>query len=257
MTLARALLVPLALCLAVTQGAASAPTAAVSTDSTGVCAAPHLGPRDAVFALLATGAVAAAATHDQRWLSRASASRTPFALALATDARRLGDPATVGATLLAVDGIARLARRNEVAASSERIAFACLATGLVSFAIKEAVGRARPDEAESSSNLQPFSGHDSFPSGHATVAFALAASLDAETGAPWLRAIVYPAAAATAWSRVRDRRHWPSDVIAGAALGGWCGYRADQFAQHRWPRGLAIAVLPDRDGARATIAREF
>ena len=257
MTRTRALLVPLALCLAVTQGTASAPAAAASGDSTGVRVASPLGRRDAAFALLAAVAVAGAAAQDRRWLAQASANNTRFALALAGDARRLGDPATVGATLLAADGIARLAHRDGVAAASERMAFACLAAGAVSFAIKQAVGRERPDETASPSRMRPFSGHDAFPSGHATVAFALAASLDAEVHAPWLRAIAYPAAAVTAWSRVRDRRHWPSDVIAGAAIGGWFAHRADRFAQRRWPRGLAIAVLPHRDGVRVTIAREL
>lgn len=252
----RALPCLLACCLGVTPPAG--PAAAANADSLGAPAATlRPGRRDAVFAVLAAGAVAGAASHDRRWLAQASANHTRFALALAADARRLGEPALVGATLLAADGVARLAHRERMAAASERMAFACLAAGAVSFAIKEAAGRARPDESASPSRFEPFSGHDAFPSGHATVAFAIAASLDTEARAPWLRAIVYPAAALTAWSRVRDRRHWPSDVVAGAALGGWCAHRADLFAQRRFPRGLAIAVLPRRDGARVTVAKGF
>lgn len=248
----------LACCLGVTPCADAAAPVVKDADSPGARAATlRPGRRDAVFAILAAGAVAATAAHDQRWLAQASANHTRFAVELAADARRLGEPALMGATLLAADGGARLAHHEATAAASERMAFACLAAGAVSFTIKEAAGRERPDEAGSPSRFEPFSGHDAFPSGHATVAFAIAASLDAEAHAPWLRAIVYPAAALTAWSRVRDRRHWPSDVVAGAALGGWCARRADLFAQHRFPRGLAIAVLPRRDGARVTVARVF
>ena len=32
-------------------------------------------------------------------------------------------------------------------------------------------------------------------------------------------------------TRVRDDRHWASDVIAGAALGGWVARKVDTFAQ--------------------------
>jgi membrane-associated phospholipid phosphatase len=163
----------------------------------------------------------------------------------------------MGAALLAADALARLAHREGIAAASERMAFACVAAGAVSFTVKAAAGRERPDETSSSARFKAFSGHDAFPSGHATVAFALAASLDAEARTPWLRAIVYPAAAITAWSRVHDRDHWPSDVVAGAALGGWCAWRADRFAQHAWPRGLAIVVLPRWGGAGFRIARRF
>jgi membrane-associated phospholipid phosphatase len=123
--------------------------------------------------------------------------------------------------------------------------------------VKQVAGRERPDETSSTSRFKPFSGHDSFPSGHATVAFALAASLDAEVRSPWLRAVAYPAAALTAWSRVRDRRHWPSDVVMGAAVGGWCGYRADRLAQRLFPSGLAVVLLPHRDGAKVTVTRSF
>ena len=246
-----ALVLPLALCLA------TATAAAAPADSTGACAALRPGRRDAAFALLAAGAVAVATSQDERWLAQAASNHTRFALNLGGDARRLGEPVDVGAALLATDGLARLAHREDAAAASERIAFACVAAGAVSFAVKEAVGRERPDESASHSRFRPFSGHDAMPSGHATVAFALAASLDAEAHAPWLRAIVYPAAALTAWSRLRDRRHWPGDVVAGAALGGWCAHRADRFAQRRWPRGLAIMLLPHRDGARVALARRF
>src|SRR5262249_11822308 len=58
----------------------------------------------------------------------------------------------------------------------------------------------------------------SYPSGHATNAFAIAAALSEELGGatPW---IAYPIATGAAWSRVNDEAHWVSDVVMGAALG--------------------------------------
>jgi undecaprenyl-diphosphatase len=57
----------------------------------------------------------------------------------------------------------------------------------------------------------------SFPSEHAAAAFAAARTLSGSS--PQLRPVVVPAAVAVAASRVRVGVHYPTDVIAGAALG--------------------------------------
>lgn len=85
-------------------------------------------------------------------------------------------------------------------------------------ALKFGFGRARPYENDESSNFKPFSGKTSFPSGHATTAFAAIT--------PWL--LYYPqsvtvfalvVAGGTAFSRIPLLFHWPSDVVAGALVG--------------------------------------
>ena len=58
---------------------------------------------------------------------------------------------------------------------------------------------------------------DSFPSGHATSVFAVAAVF--ATYYPRLRWPLYGLAAAIALGRVYLERHYLSDIIAGAALG--------------------------------------
>ncbi|MBM4345588.1 MAG: phosphatase PAP2 family protein [Deltaproteobacteria bacterium] len=78
-------------------------------------------------------------------------------------------------------------------------------------------------------------GRKSFPSGHAATSFALATYAALATGGRWVwgdeatansRAIGLGAQAAAmglasyvAWSRVRDGRHNPSDVLTGATIG--------------------------------------
>jgi undecaprenyl-diphosphatase len=61
----------------------------------------------------------------------------------------------------------------------------------------------------------------SFPSAHTAtaVAFATAASIELPAAAP----LVFAPAAAVALSRLQAVRHYPTDVLAGAALGGAVG----------------------------------
>ncbi len=247
----RTLLLLLALALAPAPARAWAP--ADSAD-----AAARLTRRDAEFALAAGAATGIVAFEDRHGSLRFSSERSRFALDLAADARRLGDPIYVGPALIATDALARLSHHGAVAAASERIGFSMVAAGAVSLAIKSAVGRWRPIESPGDPwHFTPLTLHDSFPSGHATVAFSFVSALDAETSTPWVPAIGYPAAALTAWSRVRDRRHWPSDVVAGAAIGTWVARRADLVAQRHWPRGLLVAMWPARGGAGLEIIERW
>ena len=76
---------------------------------------------------------------------------------------------------------------------------------------------------------RPFSGNTSFPSGHTTVAFATAAALARESRARWVPWVAYPVAALVGWSRLRDNRHWASDVVAGAAVGYGAAVATERF----------------------------
>ena len=100
-------------------------------------------------------------------------------------------------------------------------AFAFAYAGLVEFTLKHLVGRPRPDAAlaVTAGLLGPSWVHDvdSFPSGHATSVFAVAAVFGAYY--PRLRLPLYALGAAIALGRVYLERHYLSDVVAGAALG--------------------------------------
>lgn len=65
--------------------------------------------------------------------------------------------------------------------------------------------------------------HQSFPSGHATVAFALSSVLAEEIDNTAIDIGVYTLASLAALSRVVDGRHWFADVASGAAIGTLCG----------------------------------
>jgi membrane-associated phospholipid phosphatase len=122
--------------------------------------------------------------------------------------------------------------------------FAAIAVpGLAVTIVKRLIGRVRP------SSLGPFAyvpfswrpDYAGMPSGHATTAFAAAVAL----GAVWPRArpLLWLYAIVIALSRVIISAHYPSDVIAGACVGGFAALLIrNYFAARRL--GFAVA----RDG---------
>lgn len=99
------------------------------------------------------------------------------------------------------------------------------ASGLAALAIKFMAGRARPALADAIWNPMHLSlagRMDSFPSGHVTTSFALAAVWAGRY--PKAAPFCYGGAILVAMGRVVGGSHFPSDVAAGAALGllvGW------------------------------------
>jgi hypothetical protein len=88
----------------------------------------------------------------------------------------------------------------------------------------------------------------SFPSGHATTAFALCTLLAERIGTAWSRRGFYGLGALTA-TRVRNNQHWPSDVFMGGVLGITSGLQAIRREDQRddWEEG-APWILPGTRG---------
>ena len=97
--------------------------------------------------------------------------------------------------------------------------------GLIATFFKHFIGRARPYYfAETGAfAFEPFAGSSAFasmPSGHSTTVGSLAAILVLLV--PSSRYVVIPLALALAMTRVVLNSHYPSDVVAGLALGSAC-----------------------------------
>ena len=117
---------------------------------------------------------------------------------------------TLGTLIAGTVAVGLFAPGEGRSAAEERWTIAeALAVNLAStVTLNAVVGRRRPDA----------SSRTSFPSGHTSNAFAAATLIDRNSGHAW-GIPAYVLATATAFSRVESRRHFPSDVLAGAALG--------------------------------------
>lgn len=85
--------------------------------------------------------------------------------------------------------------------------------------IKIAASRARPFKNEGVWKREGFSTDASFPSGHTTLAFALATTASCEYDKTWVTVASYALATGVGLARLNDDRHFASDVLVGAALG--------------------------------------
>lgn len=167
------------------------------------------------------------ATHAPRGLVRIGQVASDFGLS--------GYMFALSAAIIAVACWARSTawgqeRRRRLALAIERAAyfFATIGvSGLLAQLIKHVVGRGRPVmlEAFGAFHFDPISWRNalaSFPSGHSTTVFAAAVALGFIF--PRARAAWFVAAVLIAASRVVVGAHYPSDVVAGAALGASVAY---------------------------------
>jgi membrane-associated phospholipid phosphatase len=122
---------------------------------------------------------------------------------------------------------------------------AVLSTGLVTAGLKSVFGRQRPELDMGNSSVYALGAglgnndRSSFPSGHTSVAFALATVMSSELerlhpgSQRWARPLFYGGAGLVGLARIYDARHWTSDVVLGAGLGTLIGLKVTQLAHAR------------------------
>jgi membrane-associated phospholipid phosphatase len=98
-------------------------------------------------------------------------------------------------------------------------------------ALKYSLGRERPYQGDGSGPF--FSGGTSFPSEHATAAWAVAGVIAHEYPGPIPKLLAYGLATFVSYSRIRARQHFPSDVFVGTMMGNMIGQ--DIYSRHYDP----------------------
>ena len=133
---------------------------------------------------------------------------------------------------------------------------------------KSGLGRARP-HVSLTSGLDPFDFHPgkgfhdpayrSFPSLHEGGSFAFAAVVTSETARMWPRSkpyvapLLYTFAVLPGVARVYKQKHWASDVVMGAAIGSFAGWKVVRY-NHSHPNNrldrwlLGTTVIPVDEG---------
>ncbi len=165
----------------------------------------RLATKDTLL-ILAAGAAASVAAYGSdegvdRWtVSHPASSWTAIG-------RVGGDGWMMGGLAVATWGAGELTKRRLMAHVGSDLIRAQVLNGSISRGIKIVVDRERPK-----------GGGHSFPSGHTSSSFASAGVLHQHFG--WrVGAPAYAAATFVGWTRIRDRAHWLSDTLSGAALG--------------------------------------
>ena len=166
------------------------------------------------------GVVGLASLADESLRDNLQAHRTSGKDDVAKVFRRMGQPEVFGVVGLGTIAVGLIAGNDKVRLAGERISAGLLTAATITSALKLAVGRHRPGGTPTDAfRFDPFSSDDSWPSGHTTMAFALAASVSDELHSTPATIGLYSAAGLTAWSRLNDDKHWLSDVVMGSLVG--------------------------------------
>jgi membrane-associated phospholipid phosphatase len=221
----------------------------------GLGAAPDGMPDVRVTAVLVAVAVAvlialAVAVSGQRYLvGEVAVLETANALppAIGWPLRVVMVLGTLPAAVALTAAVARWARRAPLAGT-----WAVLVSAVIAFradnVLKESIDRPRPPAVVADLDVRESIGGFGFPSGHSTMAFALAAALQPILPSRW-RWLAWVLAALVGIARMYVGVHWPADVVGGAALGTaiggatWLGVR--WIVERRSPPSLADARLDE------------
>ena len=220
------------------------PAGAQPADTTRISTQPLFTARDAVAAAAFGAATAVITPADRRAAARLQNPNTQENRLFRNAATVVTNIVQPGAVIIgtALYGVGR-ATDNERMADLGLHGTEAMAVGVgVTFFIKGLAGRARP-YATSDTNPRDFGfargffneRYRSFPSGHTVTAFAAAAAVAKETSRWWPNSawyvgpVVYGGATLAGLSRMYNNKHWASDVIVGAAIGAFSGWKVVQY----------------------------
>jgi membrane-associated phospholipid phosphatase len=175
--------------------------------------------------ILGVGGVAAAGLHPaDTSVTKTFSSSDPLEDTLEAGQVLGGFPLQIGGAF-ATYGLGRMFKNDCMAAVGGELVRAQFVAQILTYSIKGAVQRPRPE-----------GGGYSFPSGHATAAFASATVLQRHFG--WKVGLpAYGAATYVAAQRVQGKRHYLSDVAFGAALGVVAGRTVTMPGGHKMSFG--------------------
>lgn len=193
-------------------------------DGGAIASAPaHFDGRDWAETAAISGAIVWVGTGDERidaWVQDHRSKQTDDFASIVTP---FGSWAAIGISVIALGGGLVSHDKRLLDTGRDAVEAEILAAGITTPVLKYTIGRARPGDNVGAYVFKPFSGHDSFPSGHTTEAFAVASVFAARADGWVVPTLAYTLASCVGYARVNDRTHWASDVIAGGVIGTLIG----------------------------------
>jgi membrane-associated phospholipid phosphatase len=142
--------------------------------------------------------------------------------------REQGSAIYYGGISLGVLSVGMISGDDGIKRAGGRLVATVAGSSIVMQGMKMLVGRSRPNANAGAYDFHPFSTledsagieqRESMPSGHTTVAFAVATSVADDIKSLPVSVLLYLWASGAAFSRVYENRHWLSDTAVGAVLG--------------------------------------
>jgi membrane-associated phospholipid phosphatase len=135
-----------------------------------------------------------------------------------------------------------------VAVAGDGLSAIIISSGIITPAIKYVTGRSRPRDNDGVANFHWFSrgyqsSNSSFPSGHATHAFAVASVIATHYEETWVAYASYTVAGLVGVARSYHDAHFTSDILAGALIGTLVGKSV--VAHNRQMRSGQVTVSPE------------
>jgi hypothetical protein len=192
----------------------------LGSDTGAVLTAPaHWDEEDWIDAGFSAAGIGAAAALDQTVKHQVQVHRTASADRFFRQYQNLGSTwsfGVIGAFEAWGEAEGDTTAKNT---ATDALTASIIGPGLIGTSVKYAVGRVRPNSATSTFEFKPFSNHQSFPSGHASQAFAVATAIAENYPAWWVESLCYGGAGLVGYARIEQNAHYGSDVVAGAILG--------------------------------------
>jgi membrane-associated phospholipid phosphatase len=201
-----------------------------------------------------------------RRLQDTSTQANRFFKSASTDVQYIASP---GSVIIGVGmyGVGKLGHWRDVADLGLHGTEAVALSSVITTAVKDLAGRARP-YVSVDTNAHDFQlgrgfgngGFQSFPSGHSTAAFAAASVVTSESQRWWphetwiVGPVMYGGATLVALSRMYNNKHWASDVVLGAGIGTFSGIKVVRY-NHGHPHNfidralLGLEITPTPGGA--------
>jgi hypothetical protein len=133
---------------------------------------------------------------------------------------------------------------------------AAVFAGLITEIAKPVFGRERPSQSNGQTIFHGFTTrYESFPSGHATIAWAVASVVAMRTEGWIVPTVAYTLATIVAFDRVNDEKHFIADVFTGAVIGVTVGrFVVGRHRPAEEPRpGVTVALVPIPGGIGARL----